>query len=64
MIISISLERLAAIVFGVMSVGSSGNMLSHWFIVVRGICVGYCWCSCVSRCCIAVCASAFVFAHV
>jgi hypothetical protein len=60
MMMSMFLERLAAIVFGVMSVGSSGKRLSHWFISVSGSCVGYWWCSCVSRCCTAVCASGFV----
>ncbi len=64
MMMAIFLERLAAIVFGVMSDGSSSNILSHWFIAVRGSCVGYCLCSCVSRCCTAVCASGFVSANV
>ena len=41
MMMSIFLERLAAIVFGVMSVGYSGKRLSHWFIVISGNCVGY-----------------------
>ena len=35
------LERLAAIVFGVMSVGSSGKVLSHWFMAVSESCAGY-----------------------
>ena len=35
------LERLPAIVFGVMSVGSSGKVLSHWLMVVSGSCAGY-----------------------
>ena len=64
MMMSVFLERMAAIVFGVMSVGSSGKRLPHWFIAVSGSCVGYCWCSCVSRCYIAVCTSGFVSAHV
>ncbi len=41
MMMSISLERLAVIVLGVMSVRSSGNILSHWFIDAKGSCVGY-----------------------
>ena len=38
---SMFLERLVAIVFGVMSVGSSGKILSHWFMVVSGSCARY-----------------------
>ncbi len=57
MMMSIFLERLFAIVFGVISVGSSGSRLSHGYIAVRGSCVGYCWCSCASRCCTTGCAS-------
>ena len=41
MMMSIFLERLVAIVFGVMSIGSSGKILSHWFMAVSGSCVGY-----------------------
>ena len=41
MMVSIFLERMAAIVFGVMSVGSSGNKLSHWFIAASRSCVGF-----------------------
>ena len=41
MIMSIFLERLVAIVFGVMSVGSSGKRLSQWFIAVSGSWMGY-----------------------
>ncbi len=41
MIMSMFLERLAAIVFGVMSVGSSGKVLSHKFLVVSESCAGY-----------------------
>ena len=41
MMMSMFLERLATIVFGVMNVGSSGKRLSHWFIDVSGRCVGY-----------------------
>jgi hypothetical protein len=41
MMMSIILERLVAIAFGVISVGSSGKRLSHWFIAVSGSCVGY-----------------------
>ena len=41
MMMSIFLGRLTAIVFGVMSVGSSGKVLSHWFIPVDGSCAGY-----------------------
>ena len=33
--------RLDAIVFVVMSVGSSGKVLSHWFMGVSGSCAGY-----------------------
>ena len=63
MMMSIFLERLAPIVFGVMSVGSSAKRLSRCFIAVSGRCVGYWWSTCVSRCCTAVCASGFVSAH-
>jgi len=63
MMMSMFLEILAAIVFSVMSVGSSGKVLSHWFIVVCGSFVGFWWYSRVRRCCIAVCASGFVSAH-
>jgi hypothetical protein len=41
MMMSRFVGRLAAILFGVMSVGSSGKRLSHRLIVVRGTCVGY-----------------------
>ena len=41
MIMSMFLVRLAAIVFIVISVGSSGNILSHWSMAVRGSCEGY-----------------------
>ncbi len=41
MMMSMSLERLAAIAFGVMCVGSSGKVLSHWFMAVSGSCAGY-----------------------
>ena len=41
MIMSMFLGKLAAIVFGVMSVGSSGNVLSHWSMAVSGSCAGY-----------------------
>ncbi len=41
MMISISLKRLDVIVLGVMSVGSSDNILSHKVIDVRGSCGGY-----------------------
>jgi hypothetical protein len=41
MMMSIFLERMTSIVFGVMSVGSSGKRLSHWFIAVSGNCVRY-----------------------
>ena len=51
MTMSILIERLAAIVFGVMSVGSRGKRLSHLLIAVSGSCVGYWCCSCVRRCC-------------
>jgi len=40
MMMSIFLEKLVAIEFGVLSVGSSGKRLSHWFITVTGSCVG------------------------
>ncbi len=36
MMMSMFLGRLAAIVFGVTSVGSSGKILSHWFMAVSG----------------------------
>ena len=64
MMMSIFLKRLAAIVFDVMSVGSIGKRLPHLFTAVCGNCYWYSWCSCVSRCYIAVCASGFVSAHV
>ena len=38
MMMSMFLERLATIVLSVMSVGSSANRLSHWFIFVSGSC--------------------------
>ena len=38
MIMSMFLERLAAIVFGVMSVGSSGRRLPHLFIAKWELC--------------------------
>ena len=41
MMMSMSLERLAAMIFGVMCVGSSGKVLSHWFMAVSGSCAGY-----------------------
>ena len=41
MMMYIILERLVAIVFGVMSVGSSGKRLPHWFIAVSGSCGRY-----------------------
>jgi hypothetical protein len=63
MMMSTFLERLVAIVFGVMSVVSSTKRLSHWFMVVSGSCMGYWWCSCVRWRCTAVCALGFVSAH-
>jgi len=63
MMMSMSLERLAAIEFGVMCVGFSGKVLSRWFMAVSGSCAGYWLCSCVRRCCTAVFASGFVSAH-
>ncbi len=33
--------KVAAMLFGVMSVGASGRRVSHWFMDVRGSCVGY-----------------------
>ena len=56
--------KVVAMVLVVMSVGSSGSRVSHWFIAERGSCVGYCCCSCVSRCFVEVCVSGFVSAHV
>ena len=41
MMLLLFIERLAAIVFGVMNIGYSGKRLSHWFIAVSGSCVGY-----------------------
>ena len=41
MIMYMFLERLVAIVFIVISVGYSGNILSHWFMTVSESCVGY-----------------------
>ena len=41
MMMSMFLESLAAIVFCVMSVGSSGKILSHWFMVVSENCAGH-----------------------
>ena len=41
MVMSMFLGRLAAIVFVVRSVGSSGKVLSHWFMAVSGGCAGY-----------------------
>ena len=41
MMMSMFLGKLAAIVVGVMSVGSSRKILSHWFMVVSGNCAGY-----------------------
>ncbi len=39
---SIPSGKVAAMLLVVMSAGSSGSRLSHWFIDVRGSCVGYC----------------------
>ena len=41
MMMSMFLGKLSAIVFGVMIVGSSGKILSRWFMAVSGSCVGY-----------------------
>ncbi len=41
MIMSLFFERLAAIVFIVISVGFTGNILSHWSMVASGSCAGY-----------------------
>ena len=41
MMMSMFLERLVAIVFGLMSVGSSGKILSNWFMSVSESCAGY-----------------------
>ncbi len=60
---SIPLGKAVAMLTVVMCVGSSGRRLSHCCIDVRGSCAAYCWCSCVRRCFIAVCASGFVSAH-
>ena len=61
---SIPSVKVAAMLLVVMSVGSSGSRLSHWFIDVSGSCVGYrCW-SYASRCSVEVCVSRFVSAHV
>ena len=40
-IMSMFLERLVAIVFIVISVGSSGNIMSHGSMAVSGRCAGY-----------------------
>ncbi len=61
---SIPSGKVAAMLLVVMSVGSSGSRLSHWFIDERGSCVGYYCCSCASRCFVEVCVSGFVSAHV
>ncbi len=61
---SIPSGKVAAMLLVVMSVGSSGSRLCHFFIDVRGSCMGYsCW-SCMSRCFVDVCVSGFVSAHV
>ena len=41
MMMSMFLGRLAAIVFIVIIVGSSGNILFHWSMAVSGSCEGY-----------------------
>ena len=42
MIMSLFFERLAAILFIVISVGFiTGNILSHWSMVASGSCAGY-----------------------
>ena len=61
---SIPSGKVAAMLLVVMSVSSSGSRLSHWFIDKRGSCMGYCCCSCASRCFVEICVSGFVSAHV
>ena len=41
MMIYMFLGKLDARMLDVMSVGSSGKMLSHWFMAISGSCVGY-----------------------
>ena len=61
---SIPSGKVAAMLLVVMSVGSNGSRLSHWFIYESGSCVGYCCWSSASRCFVEVCVSGFVSAHV
>ncbi len=35
-------RKVAAMLFGVMSVGADGKRVPHWFMDVRGSCAGYC----------------------
>ena len=41
MMISMFLGKFDAILFGVMSVGSSVKILPHWFMAVSGSCAGF-----------------------